>query len=124
MSCGIEYCISVHNYALSYVGIKFHLVFCSHYYTSLCVRFVLFRAFSRWYTYFYLYRFFNVFVYFFFFSKQKTAYELRISDWSSDVCSSDLSGGLSSSATMPNGEPFAMDSSSTNTVIGHSRPFA
>src|SRR3546814_2557673 len=30
---------------------------------------------------------------FFFFSKQKTAYELRISDWSSDVCSSDLAGG-------------------------------
>src|SRR3546814_5337953 len=29
---------------------------------------------------------------FFFFFKQKTAYELRISDWSSDVCSSDLSG--------------------------------
>src|SRR3546814_7651845 len=28
-------------------------------------------------------------VYFFFF-KQKTAYEMRISDWSSDVCSSDL----------------------------------
>src|SRR3546814_1264312 len=28
--------------------------------------------------------------YFFFFFKQKTAYELRISDWSSDVCSSDL----------------------------------
>src|SRR3546814_10123307 len=27
---------------------------------------------------------------FFFFYKQKTAYELRISDWSSDVCSSDL----------------------------------
>src|SRR3546814_4697523 len=27
---------------------------------------------------------------FFFFVKQKTAYELRISDWSSDVCSSDL----------------------------------
>src|SRR3546814_3397928 len=27
----------------------------------------------------------------FFFCKQKTAYELRISDWSSDVCSSDLS---------------------------------
>src|SRR3546814_12510253 len=30
-------------------------------------------------------------VYFFFF-KQKTAYEMRISDWSSDVCSSDLGG--------------------------------
>src|SRR3546814_5786198 len=27
---------------------------------------------------------------FFFFFKQKTAYEMRISDWSSDVCSSDL----------------------------------
>src|SRR3546814_3363572 len=30
-----------------------------------------------------------VLLYFFFF-KQKTAYEMRISDWSSDVCSSDL----------------------------------
>src|SRR3546814_5178336 len=33
----------------------------------------------------------------FFFFKQKTAYEMRISDWSSDVCSSDLltlSGGI------------------------------
>src|SRR3546814_390076 len=29
---------------------------------------------------------------FFFFFKQKTAYEMRISDWSSDVCSSDLKG--------------------------------
>src|SRR3546814_6429206 len=29
-------------------------------------------------------------VYVFFFFKQKTAYEMRISDWSSDVCSSDL----------------------------------
>src|SRR3546814_12394843 len=32
---------------------------------------------------------YDIFVYFFFF-KQKTAYEMRISDWSSDVCSSDL----------------------------------
>src|SRR3546814_4980621 len=31
-----------------------------------------------------------VYVSFFFFFKQKTAYEMRISDWSSDVCSSDL----------------------------------
>src|SRR3546814_7194898 len=30
----------------------------------------------------------------FFFFKQKTAYEMRISDWSSDVCSSDLERGL------------------------------
>src|SRR3546814_17971507 len=29
-------------------------------------------------------------LYFLFFFKQKTAYEMRISDWSSDVCSSDL----------------------------------
>src|SRR3546814_7758601 len=28
--------------------------------------------------------------FFFFFFKQKTAYDMRISDWSSDVCSSDL----------------------------------
>src|SRR3546814_10848641 len=33
----------------------------------------------------------------FFFFKQKTAYEMRISDWSSDVCSSDL--------LVPKGEP-------------------
>src|SRR3546814_1593414 len=30
----------------------------------------------------------------FFFFKQKTAYEMRISDWSSDVCSSDLKGTI------------------------------
>src|SRR3546814_1390545 len=30
----------------------------------------------------------------FFFFKQKTAYEVRISDWSSDVCSSDLASPL------------------------------
>src|SRR3546814_10308063 len=33
---------------------------------------------------------FDCYVLFFFFFKQKTAYEMRISDWSSDVCSSDL----------------------------------
>src|SRR3546814_9233731 len=33
-----------------------------------------------------------LFCYLFFFFKQKTAYEMRISDWSSDVCSSDLAG--------------------------------
>src|SRR3546814_5359520 len=32
--------------------------------------------------------------FFFFFFKQKTAYEMRISDWSSDVCSSDLAEPL------------------------------
>src|SRR3546814_1955188 len=34
-----------------------------------------------------------LFVVVFFFFKQKTAYEMRISDWSSDVCSSDLEVG-------------------------------
>src|SRR3546814_2729253 len=32
-------------------------------------------------------------IFIFFFFKQKTAYEMRISDWSSDVCSSDLTIG-------------------------------
>src|SRR3546814_21085898 len=35
--------------------------------------------------------FFLFLLVFFFFCKQKTAYDMRISDWSSDVCSSDLS---------------------------------
>src|SRR3546814_13250291 len=39
----------------------------------------------------------------FFFFKQKTAYEMRISDWSSDVCSSDLQYMLWS---MRAGRPF------------------
>src|SRR3546814_6823580 len=34
---------------------------------------------------------------YFFFFKQKTAYEMRISDWSSDVCSSDLTRALDAS---------------------------
>src|SRR3546814_16687663 len=38
----------------------------------------------------------NVLIFFFF--KQKTAYEMRISDWSSDVCSSDLRNGVAGGA--------------------------
>src|SRR3546814_7105051 len=38
----------------------------------------------------FFYLVFGLFLLFFFFFKQKTAYEMRISDWSSDVCSSDL----------------------------------
>src|SRR3546814_11332012 len=37
----------------------------------------------------------------FFFFKQKTAYDRRISDWSSDVCSSDLGSGSLTSVTGP-----------------------
>src|SRR3546814_4313939 len=48
-----------------------------------------------------------VFVFFFF--KQKTAYEMRISDWSSDVCSSDLwlqkGGALEQAGDWENARP-------------------
>src|SRR3546814_3110981 len=44
------------------------------------------------------------FVFFiFFFFKQKTAYDMRISDWSSDVCSSDLSAPLALDEVSPPG---------------------
>src|SRR3546814_9825159 len=49
-----------------------------------------------------------VFVLFFFF-KQKTAYEMRISDWSSDVCSSDLIGYADAEQTVPQVD-FSSDS--------------
>src|SRR3546814_11071649 len=42
---------------------------------------------------------------FFFFFKQKTAYEMRISDWSSDVCSSDLPLTASRISTQPPSDP-------------------
>src|SRR3546814_17810835 len=45
-------------------------------------------------------------VVFFFFFKQKTAYEMRISDWSSDVCSSDLRA------------PFGLDEGEAEVAIG------
>src|SRR3546814_5304990 len=56
----------------------------------------------------------------FFFFKQKTAYEMRISDWSSDVCSSDLPVAISETHALramqsgemvvnaPNGEPIRL----------------
>src|SRR3546814_1766828 len=40
----------------------------------------------------------------FFFFKQKTAYEMRISDWSSDVCSSDLKQIVDAQALVPGGK--------------------
>src|SRR3546814_1491878 len=44
---------------------------------------------------------------FFFFFKQKTAYEMRISDWSSDVCSSDLHDPTSQSILLTDDAAFA-----------------
>src|SRR3546814_2911804 len=49
-------------------------------------------------------------VFFFFFFKQKTAYEMRISDWSSDVCSSDL-GPARPPAPQPNDSPRSEEDS-------------
>src|SRR3546814_1316100 len=53
-----------------------HLVVVARLVLDLCVVYLVFN----W-----------ILLFFFFFFKQKTAYEMRISDWSSDVCSSDLS---------------------------------
>src|SRR3546814_6856781 len=54
--------------------------------------------------------------YCFFFIKQKTAYEMRISDWSSDVCSSDLSPASVSS--------LARATASAGGAIGSSQPWS
>src|SRR3546814_6392997 len=72
-----------------------------------------------------------------FFFKQKTAYEMRISDWSSDVCSSDLmmasteqafaeltNGAYQKLLTQPDGSSeilLAVDTSGTPKQIGDMR---
>src|SRR3546814_1630848 len=48
----------------------------------------------------------SIFVIVFFF-KQKTAYEMRISDWSSDVCSSDLGRGETAAPASAGGSQAA-----------------
>src|SRR3546814_4077691 len=48
-----------------------------------------------------------------FFFKQKTAYEMRISDWSSDVCSSDLIG------LGPRGQPVQRAVELLRTTVAH-----
>src|SRR3546814_5512263 len=52
---------------------------------------------------------------FFFFFKQKTAYEMRISDWSSDVCSSDL--------TLARAFDYVQQIKKTPIVVNDSRGF-
>src|SRR3546814_11386656 len=61
-----------------------------------------------------------------FFFKQKTAYEMRISDWSSDVCSSDLplhvlhaAGGLDRDAAVVEGHALADQRERGITRPGH-----
>src|SRR3546814_12110296 len=61
---------------------------------------------------------------FFFFVKQKTAYEMRISDWSSDVCSSDLSAApLSPSPASPSKNSEGGFAPSDG-ALGEAQPFA
>src|SRR3546814_15738038 len=63
----------------------------------------------------------------FFFFKQKTAYEMRISDWSSDVCSSDLTvrrGVISMShgfGGLPEDGDYRVNGSVTNQLISLDR---
>src|SRR3546814_10247110 len=51
----------------------------------------------------------------FFFFKQKTAYEMRISDWSSDVCSSDLNAPIGSQIV-----PYPESPETDMTALGRS----
>src|SRR3546814_10701125 len=50
----------------------------------------------------------------FFFFKKKTAYEMRISDWSSDVCSSDLARAVRAKAAAPDRAGQAPESPSSH----------
>src|SRR3546814_1689743 len=72
----------------------------------MCRVFVYFDA-----EYYFVLCFYSVYLFFFF--KQKTAYEMRISDWSSDVCSSDLGcrwqradRGMDTAARAPGGRRY------------------
>src|SRR3546814_3626571 len=63
-----------------------------------------------------------------FFFKQKTAYEMRISDWSSDVCSSDLiddKASLGIPRFAPGGVPVAITSPACESMswLVHERAF-
>src|SRR3546814_3013741 len=50
-----------------------------------------------------------LFCFFVFFFKQKTAYEMRISDWSSDVCSSDLDDAVIAALAEPLDDRLIVD---------------
>src|SRR3546814_786666 len=62
------------------------------FYCCICFSFILCVLFCRYVLFLCFFLYVVCFLFVFFFFKQKTAYEMRISDWSSDVCSSDLSG--------------------------------
>src|SRR3546814_7042189 len=80
----------------------------------LCLFHVLFCLWMSVYCFVYVFFFYCLCLFFFFF-KQKTAYEMRISDWSSDVCSSDLihrwpSSSLSSAPRISSSRPLKVPS--------------
>src|SRR3546814_16461857 len=62
----------------------------------------------------------------FFFFKQKTAYEMRISDWSSDVCSSDLRRPLLTAASREKSasHPYALVESAGSAACRPAPPVA
>src|SRR3546814_2614063 len=57
-----------------------------------------------------------------FFFKEKTAYEMRISDWSSDVCSSDLGSFFCSSPPKSGVRAFLPDRTHRRDLAGPARP--
>src|SRR3546814_10618649 len=59
----------------------------------------------------------------FFFFKQKTAYEMRISDWSSDVCSSDLDRSTGAKGGRTPGLKTVQDGSPTTATPHPALPF-
>src|SRR3546814_13455798 len=64
-------------------------------------------------------------MFFFFFFKQKTAYEMRISDWSSDVCSSDLAASFALVLTAIYAiKPGAMSYFGLNLMLQYAVPIA
>src|SRR3546814_903069 len=69
--------------------------------------------------YFVFFYFFEFLVFFFF--KRKTAYEMRISDWSSDVCSSDLPVDTSSRGNHTKAKKCWLSGLSTSTILGRGR---
>src|SRR3546814_10513918 len=75
------------------------------------------------------YSYFSIFipfvlVFFFFFFKQKTAYEMRISDWSSDVCSSDLYMGMLATVINALALQNALDNIGCDTRVQSAIPMA
>src|SRR3546814_9739995 len=57
----------------------------------------------------------------FFFFKQKTAYEMRISDWSSDVCSSDLKQRFTVAIAQHAAPRELLDKCMEGNRLGHAR---